>query len=156
MTDYFDIEYRKKCRKRLVEYLYDLLIRTNIPHPILAFVLKSCHFLISYIIALLVIFAPLPIGIIFTGLSLITFGLFFYFKGCFVSQLEYKLNGKDFINIVDPYLVMFGYTTDSKTRYDGTLYLVTAYFSISFMILYDTIFACFTATCAKSGKGLSS
>lgn len=76
MTDYFDIEYRKKYRKRVVEFLYDLIIRSNIPHPILAFVIKAGHFLISYIIVLLVIFAPLPIGLIFTGLSMITFGLF--------------------------------------------------------------------------------
>ena len=136
MTDYFDIEYRKKCRKRLVEYLYDLLIRTNIPHPILAFVLKSCHFLISYIIALLVIFAPLPIGIIFTGLSLITFGLFFYFKGCFVSQLEYKLNGKDFINIVDPYLAIVGWDITDENRYTITMHVVYLYFAILFSILY--------------------
>jgi len=136
MTDYFDIEYRKKCRKRLVEYLYDLLIRTNIPHPILAFVLKSCHFLISYIIALLVIFAPLPIGIIFTGLSLVTFGLFFYFKGCFVSQLEYKLNGKDFINIVDPYLAIVGWDITDENRYTITMYVVYLYFAILFSILY--------------------
>ena len=136
MTDYFDIEYRKKCRKRLVEYLYDLLIRTNIPHPILAFVLKSCHFLISYIIALLVIFAPLPIGIIFTGLSLITFGLFFYFKGCFFSQLEYKLHDKDFINIVDPYLAIVGWDINDENRYTITMYIVCFYFAILFSILY--------------------
>jgi hypothetical protein len=136
MTDYFDIEYRKKCRKRLVEYLYELLIRTNIPHPILAFVLKSSHFLISYIIALLVIFAPLPIGLIFTGLSLITFGLFFYFKGCFVSQLEYKLNGKDFINIVDPYLAIVGWDITDENRYTITMYVVYLYYAILFSILY--------------------
>ena len=136
MTDYFDIEYRKKCRKRLVEYLYELLIRTNIPHPILAFVLKSCHFLISYIIALLVIFAPLPIGLIFTGLSLITFVLFFYFKGCFVSQLEYKLNGKDFINIVDPYLAIVGWGITNENRYTITMYIVYLYYAILFSILY--------------------
>jgi hypothetical protein len=136
MTDYFDIEYRKKCRKRLVEYLYELLIRTNIPHPILAFVLKSSHFLISYIIALLVIFAPLPIGLIFTGLSLITFVLFFYFKGCFVSQLEYKLNGKDFINIVDPYLAIVGWDITDENRYTITMYVVYLYYAILFSILY--------------------
>ena len=69
MTDYFDIEYRKKCRKKLVEYLYELLIRTNIPHPILAFVIKACHFLISYITILLVIFAPLVILVQITNSS---------------------------------------------------------------------------------------
>ena len=107
MTDYFDIEYRKKCRKRLVEYLYDLLIRTNIPHPILAFVLKSCHFLISYIIALLVF-----------------------------SQLEYKLHDKDFINIVDPYLAIVGWDINDENRYTITMYIVCFYFAILFSILY--------------------
>ena len=136
MTDYFDIEYRKKCRKKLVEYLYELLIRTNISHPILAFVLKSCHFLISYIIILLVVFAPLPIGLLFTGLSIITFGLFFYFKGCFVSQLEYKLHDKDFINIVDPYLAIVGWEINDENRYTITIYIVYLYFATLFSILY--------------------
>ena len=136
MTDYFDIEYRKKCQKKLVEYLYELLIRTNIPHPILAFVIKACHFLISYITILLVIFAPLSIGIILTTLSIITFGMFFYFKGCFLSQLEYKLNGKDFLNIVDPYLAIVGWDITDENRYTITMYVVYLYFATLFSILY--------------------
>ena len=136
MTDYFDIEYRKKCRKKLVEYLYELLIRTNIPHPILAFVIKACHFLISYITILLVIFAPLSIGIILTTLSILTFGMFFYFTGCFLSQLEYKLNGKDFLNIVDPYLAIVGWDITDENRYTITMYVVYLYFATLFSILY--------------------
>jgi hypothetical protein len=136
MTDYFDIEYRKKCRKKLVEYLYEQLIRTNIPHPILAFVLKSGHFLISYIIILLAIFAPLPIGFVLTALSIVTFGMFNFFKGCFFSQLEYKLNDKDFINVIDPYLAVVGWEINDENRYSITMYIVYLYFALLFSILY--------------------
>jgi hypothetical protein len=137
MTDYFDIEYRKKCRKKLVDSIYGYLTtNTKVPHRIWAFVIKSCHFLISYVIVLLTLFAPLPIGFIMTGLSIITFGLFFYFKGCFVSQLEYKLHDKDFINIVDPYLTVVGWDINDENRYTITMYVVYLYFAILFSILY--------------------
>jgi hypothetical protein len=136
MTDSFDIKYRKKCRKRLVEYLYGLLIRTNIPYPILAFVLKATHFFISYFILLLVIFMPLPVCFLLTCLSILTFGLFLYFKGCFLSQLEYKLDDKDFINIVDLYLAIVGWDINEENRYTITMYVVYLYFATLFSILY--------------------
>ena len=136
MDTYFDMEYRKKCRKQLVNYLYNKIIDTKYPKNICAFAIKAFHFMLPYMSYIVFIFSPLWISSIALSISIMICVLFYYLNGCFLSNLEYRLDSRDFVNIVDPYLVMFGYTTDSKTRYDGTLYLVTAYFSISFMILY--------------------
>jgi len=136
MKNYFDIEYRKKCRKELVYYLYDCIINTNYPPSLCMFVIKSCHLVFPYISILLTMFAPIPLGILLTSISFISFGLFIYFKGCFVSHLEYKLDNTNFINIMDPYLVTLNWEINEENRYNITLYMVSLYFILMFTILY--------------------
>mgnify|MGYP001195661257 FL=1 len=136
MNKYFDIEYRKKCRKSLVYSIYDYIINTNYPPHICGFVIKACHFTIPYIFILITMLAPVTIGIILTILSMITFGMFLYLKGCFVSHLEYKLDNTNFINIMDPYLVILGWDINEVNRYNLTLYLLSLYFILMFTILY--------------------
>jgi hypothetical protein len=146
MNTLFDMEYRKKYRKQLVNYLYDKILDTSYPPNISAFVVKAIHFMIPYIVYIICLFAPLWLGIValvvsllFWGLfivSLLFWGLFIYLNGCFLSNIEYKLDSERFINIIDPYLVMFGYPINDENRYSGTIYLVYLYFAIVFSILY--------------------
>ena len=82
------------------------------------------------------LFAPLWLGIVALVVSLLFWCLFTYLNGCFLSNIEYKLDSDRFINIIDPYLVMFGYPMNDENRYSGTIYLVYLYFAILFSILY--------------------
>ena len=136
MNKYFYIEYRKKCRKSLVYSIYDYIINTKYPPHICGFVIKSCHFIIPYIFILITMLAPATIGILLTIVSMITFGMFLYLKGCFVSHLEYKLDNTNFINIMDPYLVTLGWDINETNRYNLTIYMLSIYFSLMFSILY--------------------
>ena len=136
MDTYFDMEYRKKCRKQLVNYLYNKIIDTSYPPNISAFVMKAIHFMIPYIVYMICLFAPLWLGIVALVVSLLFWCLFTYLNGCFLSNIEYKLDSDRFINIIDPYLVMFGYPMNDENRYSGTIYLVYLYFAIVFSILY--------------------
>ena len=136
MDTYFDMDYRKKCRKQLVNYLYNKIIDTSYPPNISAFVMKAIHFMIPYIVYIICLFAPLWLGIFALVVSLLFWGLFTYLNGCFLSNIEYKLDNDRFINIIDPYLVMFGYPISHENRYNGTSYLVYLYFVILFSILY--------------------
>lgn len=136
MDTYFDMEYRKKCRKQLVNYLYNKIIDTSYPPNISAFVMKAIHFMIPYIVYMICLFAPLWLGIVALVVSLLFWCLFTYLNGCFLSNIEYKLDSDRFINIIDPYLVMFGYPMNDENRYSGTIYLVYLYFAILFSILY--------------------
>lgn len=136
MNTLFDMEYRKKYRKQLVNYLYDKILDTSYPPNICAFVVKAIHFMIPYIVYIICSFAPLWLGIVALVVSLLFWGLFIYLNGCFLSNIEYKLDSDRFINIIDPYLVMFGYPISDENRYSGTIYLVYLYFSIVFSILY--------------------
>ncbi len=136
MNTLFDMEYRKKYRKQLVNYLYDKILDTSYPPNISAFVVKATHFMIPYIVYIICLFAPLWLGIVALVVSLLFWGLFIYLNGCFLSNIEYKLDSERFINIIDPYLVMFGYPINDENRYIGTIYLVYLYFAIVFSILY--------------------
>lgn len=136
MSFIFDDSYRRNKRKELVKYLYDKLTNTGSPHHILAFVVKAIHFTITYFTLLIYLFAPLGFSIFILIISLGFWSMFVYIKGCFLSNLEYKLNSQDFINIIDPYLVMFNYPINDETRHTWTWYLVLLYFTSAFITIY--------------------
>lgn len=136
MDTYLDESYRRSRRKELVNYLYKKFQNTNTPPHIWAFVIKSIHFTIGYFAILIYIFAPLAFSIFTLIISLGFWSLFLYLKGCFLSNVEYKLDKHKFINIIDPYLAMFSYPINDETQYTGTLYMVSLYFSFAFVIIY--------------------
>jgi len=137
MDKYFEDSYRRNCRKDLANYFYQ-----NINDPtgqynhIWAFVIKSFHFTVPIYACLIYLCGPLWLGLFTLVLSICSWCLFMYLKGCFVSNVEYKLNSDNFINIIDPYLVMCGYPITEDTRYNGTQYIVLIHFIIAFAILY--------------------
>ena len=133
---YFEDTYRRNCRKELANYIYQKIDDAPYPNHICAFVIKAIHLITPQLTYLIYLFAPLGLGMFTLILSLLSWTLFIYLKGCFVSNIEYKLNSDHFVNIVDPYLVIFGYPVNSETRYDVTVYLVMFYFITSFIILY--------------------
>ena len=58
MIKYFEESYRKDCRKRLVDFLYNYLIQTRYPNDIIAFMIKSWHFTFAYMAVVILLFAP--------------------------------------------------------------------------------------------------
>ena len=136
MIRYFEESYRKECRKSLVDFLYKYLKQTKYPTNILAFIVKAWHFTIGYMSIFILLFAPMWVGMIAIIVSLIVLLLFIYLKGCFISHLEYKLNSTDFINIVDPYLIIMNYDITNENRYTGTGIISLTYFFIIISILF--------------------
>jgi hypothetical protein len=136
MTKYFDITYRKNIRKQLVNYLYERLKKTNFTPEMLAFMIKSHHFTFPLATFFIYLYAPLLLIYIVLFIQFIFIGLFIYLHGCFVTHLEYKLNKKKFINIIDPYLMYFDYPLNNDTRYFGTMCVVAVYFISIVPILY--------------------
>ena len=136
MIKYFEESYRKECRKSLVDFLYKYLKETKYPTNIIAFILKAWHFTIGYMSIFILLFAPIWVGMIVILLSLFFVGLFFYLKGCFLSHLEYKLNSKDFINIIDPYLISMNYDITNENRSIGTSTIASIYFFITISIFF--------------------
>lgn len=130
MFESFSYENRKKQRAYLVKYIYKHLKNTKIPKEILAFTIKSLHFSIFNLIIILCFYGPKFLalsGIIFSAMFV---PLYIYFDGCFVSILEYKLLKKNFVNVIDPYLVLIGYEINEPNRRFFTIILVIWYFFV--------------------------
>ena len=136
MTDYFSIEYRKSCRKYLVDKLYTYLNESTISNHIWAFFIKMVHFSVPHILLYITLYASFTFGIILSIISVFVFCMFFYLHGCFLSQVEYKLNNNEFVNVVDIYLAMLGWDITKETRQTITIYLILVYHVIIFTILY--------------------
>ena len=134
MYRYFEDSYRISCRKEIANYFYQIINGQH--NHIWAFVIKANHFTFPSYIMLIYLWCPLWLCLIVLVLSLCTWTVFIYLKGCFISSLEYKLDSDKFINIVDPCLVICGYPVTDISRYTVTQYIATLHFVIVFVILY--------------------
>ncbi len=133
---YFDDRFRKECRTNLVNFCYNKLKNTKCSRKIWAFIIKAWHFTFPYMAMFIFIFGKLNIALFLFGLLIMAFLLYIYLKGCFISHLEYKLYSKNYINIIDPYLICLDYPITNENRYWTTLYIALSYFLIVILILY--------------------
>lgn len=128
---------RIKHRKILTDFAMNILDKINIPNNIKAFIIKSIHFhtpVNGFIFILLVNFR---IAVIIYILFIISLIFFIYFKGCFITIIEYKLDKDNFINIADPYLHINGMEVTNDNRYYVILYIAIVYMVIlSWILLY--------------------
>lgn len=137
MDRYFEETYRRDCKKVLANYVYQIINNFSGNHNrIWAFVIKAIHFKLLLITMLIYLFGPIWFSVVTLIIALGCWGLFLYLKGCFLSIVEYKLDGDNFVNVIDPYLAVMGYPIDQESRYAGTLQIVWVYFSLAFVILY--------------------
>ena len=119
---YFSTESRNAQRKMLTNFLYDSLRRDDeVSNMHISFVIKSIHFLAPFLMILAGVFAPMRVVYSLFILCILTKILFWYLNGCFLSSVEYKLNKKLDINVVDPLVLAFGEEITAKTRVDITI-----------------------------------
>lgn len=136
MNHYFEDAFRRKCRKRLVNFIYQKIINTGYSRRLAAFVLNAWHFTLPQLTLLIYCFSPLPFGIFVLCGSFFFLGLFIYLKGCFISNIEYKLDNASNVNVIEPYLAIMGYPINNDTLYSTTLYLAFIYIAVTLVILY--------------------
>ena len=133
-----DINFRKSLRNNLVDTLYNDINDSIIPNHISAFLIKSIHFHTPFYFLLGCFLLHREIALMSMIPLLGCLSLFFYFNGCFLTKLEYKLknDNEEFINIIDPYIVfIFRDEINDDNRYYYTLLVVAIYFSIVAFIL---------------------
>jgi hypothetical protein len=132
MTQSFK-EMRKQHGKFIVNKCVEYLKSTNIPSHVLAFLLKSFHLYIPFFHYLTVVYAPIFISICAVGIYWMINFAFFYFDGCLLSKIEYKLeeNKEKFINVVDP---LFHLLDLEITKHNQWWFTVGIIFSYTFVI----------------------
>lgn len=128
-------QYRKELRDKIVNFILDKIRDTGLPDNITGFILRTIHFHIPWYFLLFFIFFPIKLAFITLILLLIPFIAFFYFNGCFLTIIEYKLC-KDDITIIDPYIILCKDEITIENRYYYTIGLSISYFSVVSLILY--------------------
>jgi len=124
-----DKDTRRRARSLMVDYNLVRLRKSNMPDEVLGFIVKSLHFHTPYYFLLLFLLLPYkvaPYAMIPLVLCLIAF---FYFDGCFLTIIEYRLMGND-INIIDPYVYWMGDVPTPDNRFYYTLGVTSVYFSL--------------------------
>lgn len=129
-------ETRKKNRKFLVDYLYNLLIKTGISKNLLCFSVKSIHFALPLIV--LIGYMLFPLNYVHVITVIITFFscLYIYLDGCFLSILEFKLDKTHDVNIIDPYLSLYDVAINRENRINGTKTSIFFFYLIVSFVLY--------------------
>jgi hypothetical protein len=136
MFEMFSYENRIKQRTQLVNCIHKYLKHnTKVPKEVLAFMIKCWHCSIFYIVIVLCLFAPKFLGILGLSISAFFVPLYVYFDGCFISFLEHKILKKNFVNVIDPYLGLFGYDINDSNRIFITPLVVGTYFIFTIFIL---------------------
>lgn len=126
-----------KYRTLLIDFIIKRLDMINIPNNIKAFLIKSLHFHAPVGGFLFMIMTRFRLAVIIYMSFIISFILFIYFRGCFLTIIEYKLDNDNFINIVDPYLHLNGMEITDENRYYITMYIAIIYIVVSsWLLLY--------------------
>ena len=128
-----DKDTRRRARNLAVDYNLVRLRSGGIPDNVLGFLVKSLHFHTPYYFFLLCLLLPSKWAVYIMLPLLVCLIAFFYFDGCFLTIIEYRLMGED-INIIDPYIYFMGDDPTPKSRFYYTLGVCSVYFSIIILI----------------------
>ena len=129
-----DLGFRKKIRRRLINiYLY-LLSFIKLPPNMLGLFIKIAHFNTPLSVFGMMLICPRIIAYLLTTVIWWVVMIFFYFNGCFLSVVEYKLDNQD-ITMMDPLIYMCGDKVNKQTRNTYSLYIGTYYVFILMCIL---------------------
>lgn len=122
-------------RDTIVKVILNILDKINLPNKIKAFIIKSMHMQAPINGFTLIVLSNFRVGICIYLVFVFVFILFFYFNGCFITIVEYKLDKENFINIADPYLYMTHSELTDENRYYSIIYIGIFYMIISTWIL---------------------
>ena len=122
-------------RDTIVKVILNILDKINLPNKIKAFIIKSMHMQAPINGFTLIVLSNFRVGICIYLVFVFVFILFFYFNGCFITIVEYKLDKENFINIADPYLYMTNSELTDENRYYSIIYIGIFYMIVSTWIL---------------------
>ena len=133
----FDIEYRKQRRKDIVNYLYGKYNQyksDKYSDELVGFCIKAAHFIHPFTCMLLIVCAPFYISLATYAFVIGVFLMFIYLNGCFLTSLEYKINGQD-ITIADPIIMLCNDTINYENRQTYTIYTILLYILIATLVV---------------------
>lgn len=124
-----------KHKKTLVKYFMDNINNSKIPHHIWLLIIKSLHIATPGIALIIFSLGSFELSMLILLVLQATLTVFLYFKGCFLTTIENKLE-KDSTNIIDPYIYIIGDIPDNNNRNYYTLQMSGFFFAITGLIFY--------------------
>ena len=118
---YFSREWRNLQRKRFMDYLHTILKSDHEEsNKMMSFSMKCIHFSFPILLVPIVMLSPgWVVYVLFISCILMKI-IFWYFNGCFLSNLEYKLNKENDVNVVDPLVFAIGKKISKESRIEVT------------------------------------
>ena len=131
----FEKKVRKELRNIVINTNLWYLRLFNMPDNVMGFVVKSIHFHTPGFFFVLYCLLPRKLAVLAIIPLFVCLMTFFYFDGCFLTILEYKLTSQD-INIIDPLIYLLRDEVNPTNRYIYTIGLTIVYFVIVSVILW--------------------
>ena len=132
---------RRRFRNLVVDYNLVRLRSSGMPDEMLGFLVKSIHFHTPYYFLLMFLLLPYKVAPYVMIPLVVCLIAFFYFDGCFLTIIEYRLTSHD-MNIIDPYIYALGSVPTPKRRYYYTLGVTSVYFVlVVFLIIVRNRFS---------------
>ena len=129
-------DFRISVRRKLVNFILSILDRINLPNKVKAFLIRSCHFQTPVNFLILVLVLEFKFAVICIVPLIIAFILFIFFEGCFITNIEYKLDKENHLNIIDPYLYFFNIKINDNNRFNYSIIIALFYFLLVGIILF--------------------
>ncbi len=130
-----DIPLYIKHKKTLVKYFMDSINNSKIPHHIWLLIIKSIHIATPGVALIIFSLGSFELSMLILLILQATLIVFLYFKGCFLTTIENKLE-KNSTNIIDPYIYIIGDIPDNQNRNYYTLQMSGIFFAIAGLIFY--------------------
>ena len=110
------INKNKTYQNKIINYIVDVLRKTKLSDKTLGMFIRVNHFFCPFIIFYIVVFyCPYQYSYIVILFTFLQFFLYYYFDGCFLSMVEYKLDKID-NTPVDFLLEIFNIEVNNKNR----------------------------------------
>jgi hypothetical protein len=110
-----------ELRNNMLDFAENIINQSNLSKKSVGIVLRSLHFTIPVIIAILFVFGSIRVFKMVFVFNVIVFILFITLDGCILSRLEQKIMNDDF-TVIDPFLELIRVDITNENRKNYSIY----------------------------------
>jgi hypothetical protein len=125
----------ENLRNIILDKSEDLINKSNLSKKSVGILLRSFHFAISIVVAILLFTGSNTVFKLAILFNIVVFLMFFIFDGCILSRLEMRFVDDDF-TVIDPFLELARIEVTNENRKKYSLYSSIVGFIFTFALYY--------------------
>lgn len=125
----------ENLRNIILDKSEDLINKSNLSKKSVGILLRSFHFAISIVVAILLFTGSNTVFKLAILFNIVVFLMFFIFDGCILSRLEMRFADDDF-TVIDPFLELARIEVTNENRKKYSLYSSIVGFIFTFALYY--------------------